>query len=269
MMVGRELERVLRPEGHLFGEALLEVKGLTRKGVLEDVSFSLRKGEILGLAGLVGAGRSETARVIFGADQRDGGEVRLENQPVIFKSPQDAIAHGLGMVPEDRKKMALFMTKPVRWNISMTQLPRISPSGIVRARKESALANDFVQRLRVRVPNIETLERNLSGGNQQKTVLARWLATNPKLLILDEPTHGVDVGAKAEIYEMMRELAKQGIGIILISSELSEILAMSDRIVVMHEGRVTAILDHAEATEDNIMAYATGVAGNGNGMDSH
>ena len=269
MMVGRELERVLRPEGHLFGEVLLEVKGLTRKGVLEDVSFSLRKGEILGLAGLVGAGRSETARVIFGADQRDGGEVRLENQPVIFKSPQDAIAHGLGMVPEDRKKMALFMTKPVRWNISMTQLPRISPSGIVRARKESALANDFVQRLRVRVPNIETLERNLSGGNQQKTVLARWLATNPKLLILDEPTHGVDVGAKAEIYEMMRELAKQGIGIILISSELSEILAMSDRIVVMHEGRVTAILDHAEATEDNIMAYATGVAGNGNGMNSH
>ena len=268
MMVGRELQHLSRPEEQHIGRMLLEVKGLTRQGVIEEVSFNLRKGEILGLAGLVGAGRSETVRVIFGADPRDSGEVLLDGKPITFKSPKDAIDHGLGMVPEDRKKLALFMTKPVRWNISMTQLPRISPSGIIRARKESTLANDFVQRLRVRVPNIETLERNLSGGNQQKTVLARWLATNPKLLILDEPTHGVDVGAKAEIYEMMRELAKQGIGIILISSELPEILAMSNRIVVMHEGRVTGVLDHAEATEDKIMAYATGVMGTGNGKDS-
>jgi ribose transport system ATP-binding protein len=263
MMVGRELERVLRPVDHHVGEVLLEVQGLTRRGVIEDVSFTLHKGEILGLAGLVGAGRSETARMIFGADRHDRGEILLENTAVKFNSPKEAIDHGLGMVPEDRKNLALFITKPVRWNISMAQLPRISPGGIVRSRKESALANDFVQRLRVRVPHIETLERNLSGGNQQKTVLARWLATNPKLLILDEPTHGVDVGAKAEIYEMMRELAQQGIGIILISSELPEILAMSDRIAVMHEGRITGILDHTEATEDKIMALATGIVTNG------
>lgn len=265
MMVGRELQRTARGDGGHIGELLLEVRGLTRKGVVENVSFSLRRGEILGLAGLVGAGRSETVRMIFGADKRDSGEVFLENKPANFKSPNDALNHGLGMVPEDRKKMALFMSKPVRWNISMAQLPQISPRGLIRPRRESSLANDFVQRLRVRVPNVETLERNLSGGNQQKTVLARWLATNPRLLILDEPTHGVDVGAKAEIYEMMRELARQGIGIILISSELPEILAMSDRIVVMHEGRVTGVLDHSEATEDIIMAYATGVVGNGNG----
>jgi ribose transport system ATP-binding protein len=262
-MVGRELERVLRPADHHIGEVLLEVKGLTRTGVIEDVSFTLHKGEILGLAGLVGAGRSETARIVFGADKHDRGEILLENRAVDFKSPKDAIDHGLGMVPEDRKNLALFMTKPVRWNISMTQLPRISPSGLIRSHRESALANDFVQRLHVRVPHIETLERNLSGGNQQKTVLARWLATNPKLLILDEPTHGVDVGAKAEIYEMMRQLAQQGIGIILISSELPEILAMSDRIVVMHDGRVTGTLDHAEATEDKVMALATGIVTNG------
>jgi len=167
-------------------------------------------------------------------------------------------------VPEDRKKLALFMIKPVRWNITMARLPRLSVRGVVNRLQEKAVAEEFVERLRVRVPHIETIERNLSGGNQQKTVLARWLATSPKLLILDEPTHGVDVGAKAEIYEMMRDLARQGIGIILISSELPEILTMSDRIVVMHEGRVTGILDRSEATEDKVMAYATGIAGNGN-----
>lgn len=264
MMVGRELAHMTEGDGRSIGGPLLEVRGLTRRGVVRGVSFSVRKGEIVGLAGLVGAGRSETARLIFGADPIDAGEVLLENQRVHFKSPKDALEHGLGMVPEDRKKLALFMIKPVRWNISMAHLPRISPRGIVPARQESELAEEFVKRLRVRVPHIETFERNLSGGNQQKTVLARWLATNPKLLILDEPTHGVDVGAKAEIYEMMRELARQGIGIILISSELPEILAMSDRIVVMHEGRVTGVLDRAEATEDKVMAYATGIAGNGN-----
>ncbi|HJW82803.1 MAG TPA: sugar ABC transporter ATP-binding protein [Anaerolineae bacterium] len=264
MMVGRELVRAVEPDGRHTGELLLEVRGLTRKNVVRNVSFSLRRGEILGLAGLVGAGRSETARIIFGADQPDAGEIVLEGKPVRMRSPKDALEHGLGMVPEDRKKMALFMIKPVRWNITMARLPRLSVRGIVNRPQEKAVAEEFVQRLRVRVPHIETIERNLSGGNQQKTVLARWLATSPKLLILDEPTHGVDVGAKAEIYEMIRDLARQGIGIILISSELPEILTMSDRIVVMHEGRVTGILDRSEATEDKVMAYATGIAGNGN-----
>jgi ABC-type sugar transport system ATPase subunit len=264
MMVGRELVRSVEADGRAAGETLLEVRHLARGHLVRDVSFSMRKGEILGLAGLVGAGRSETARIIFGADRADAGEIVLEGKSVRFKSPKEAIDHGLGMVPEDRKKLALFMDKPVRWNISMAQLPRISNRGITVHRREKELAEEFVQRLRVRVPHIETLERNLSGGNQQKTVLGRWLATNPKLLILDEPTHGVDVGAKAEIYEMMRDLACQGIGIILISSELPEILTMSDRIVIMHEGRVTGILDRAEASEDKVMTYATGIAGNGN-----
>jgi len=263
MMVGRELVRSSEAGERAIGPALLEVRGLTRKGVVHDVSFSVRRGEIVGLAGLVGAGRSETARMIFGADPIDAGEIVLEGRPVRFRSPKEALAHGLGMIPEDRKKLALFMAMPVRWNISMAQLPRISSNGLIRHRREAALAEEYVQRLRVRVPHIDTLERNLSGGNQQKTVLARWLATNPKLLIMDEPTHGVDVGAKAEIYEMMRGLAREGISIILISSELPEILSMSDRIVVMHAGRVTGILDRAEATEDKVMAYATGVAGNG------
>ncbi len=263
MMVGRELVRSSETGERAIGPALLEVRRLTRRGVVQDVSFSVRRGEIVGLAGLVGAGRSETARMIFGADPIDEGEILLEGRPVRFRSPKEALAHGLGMIPEDRKKLALFMAMPVRWNISMAQLPRISSNGLIRHRREAALAEEYVQRLRVRVPHIDTLERNLSGGNQQKTVLARWLATNPKLLIMDEPTHGVDVGAKAEIYEMMRGLAREGISIILISSELPEILSMSDRIVVMHAGRVTGILDRAEATEDKVMAYATGVAGNG------
>jgi ABC-type sugar transport system ATPase subunit len=261
MMVGRELTRATATDGRQIGDVLLDVRGLRRKGVIEDVSFTVQRGEIVGLAGLVGAGRSETVRMIFGADSYDAGQILLEGRPVHFKSPKDAIRHGLGMVPEDRKKLALFLSKPVRWNISMAELPRISPWGWISSRRENELARDFVERLRIRVPHIETVARNLSGGNQQKTVLARWLATRPKLLILDEPTHGVDVGAKAEIYEMMRDLARQGIGIILISSELPEILAMSDRIVVMHEGRVTAVINRAEATEDKIMAYATGIAG--------
>ncbi len=266
MMVGRELAHSVETGQHVTGDVLLDVRRLAgHKNIVRDVSFTVRRGEIVGLAGLIGAGRSETARMIFGADRRGSGEVLLQGKPVHFKSPRDALDRGLGMVPEDRKKLALFMIKPVRWNISMAQLPRISPGGVVNGRREVSLTVDFARRLRVRTPNIETSERNLSGGNQQKTVLARWLATDPKLLILDEPTHGVDVGAKAEIYDMMRELARQGIGIILISSELPEILAMCDRIVVMHEGVVTTILNRAEATEDKIMAYATGLAAGSSG----
>jgi len=258
MMVGRELAQSRLRDAHQPGPTLLEVRGITRRGVVHDVSLTVRRGEIVGLAGLVGAGRSETARMIFGADPIDAGAVLLEGKPVHFRSPKDALAHGLGMVPEDRKRLALFMGMTVRQNISMAQLPRIARWGLIRHDREAALAMNFVQRLRIRVPHVDFVERNLSGGNQQKTVLARWLATNPRLLILDEPTHGVDVGAKAEIYEIIRDLARQGIGILLISSELPEILTMSDRIVVMHEGRVTGVLDRGEATEDKVMAYATG-----------
>jgi L-arabinose transport system ATP-binding protein len=218
----------------------------------------VRRGEIVGLAGLVGAGRSELARAIVGDDAYDAGVVLVDGAPVRFRSPADALAAGVAMVPEDRTTLALFPELPVRTNISMAvlSLPRTPP--LISRRAERALANDYVARLRVITPDIETPVRALSGGNQQKTVLARWLATKPKLLILDEPTHGVDVGAKAEIHELIRGLAREGIAILLISSELPEVLALSARIVVMREGRIAATLAHDEVNERVVMLYATG-----------
>ncbi|HEX9484970.1 MAG TPA: ATP-binding cassette domain-containing protein, partial [Gemmatimonadaceae bacterium] len=244
-------------------------RGLTRRkgpprasagnGLLDDVSFTVRRGEIVGIAGLVGAGRSEVARAIFGADRFDAGEILLEGRRVRFGSPVDAIRAGVAMVPEDRKALALFPGKPVRWNISMACLPALSPGGFIQRRRERALAADYVERLHVKTPDVETPVNALSGGNQQKAVLARWLATHPKLLILDEPTHGVDVGAKAEIYKLVRDLARGGMAILLISSELSEVLDLSDRIVVMREGRVTVVLERAQADERTVMMHATGM----------
>jgi rhamnose transport system ATP-binding protein len=241
---------------------VLEVRGLTRRNPmgpsLDHVDLTVRRGEIVGLAGLVGAGRSELARVIFGDDPYDAGVVLLDGAPVRFRSPADALRAGVAMVPEDRTTLALFPDQPVRTNVSMAVLPRLRVRHLVSRRAERALANDYVGRLRVQTRDIETPVRTLSGGNQQKTVLARWLATKPKLLILDEPTHGVDVGAKAEIHELIRGLAREGIAILLISSELPEILALSARIVVMREGRVAATLAHDEATERLVMLHATG-----------
>ncbi len=283
LMVGRELAAAAaHHEAHAAGEAVLEVRGLsTRRGAgrggatrgratrggttgdggsvpLDDVSLTVRRGEIVGMAGLVGAGRSEVARAIFGADPFEAGEIRLAGRPVRFRSPADAIAAGVGMVPEDRKGLALFLDKPVRWSVSMATLPTLGRGGVIALGRERALAEDYVRRLRVRTPGIEAPVRSLSGGNQQKTVLARWLATGPRLLILDEPTHGVDVGAKAEIYELVRSLAREGIAILLISSELPEVLDLSDRIVVMRGGRVAATLGRAEADERTVMLHATG-----------
>jgi len=260
MMVGRDLANVTRRSSGHIGAPLLEVRNLTRRGkpYLRNISFTLHQGEILGFAGLVGAGRSETARAIFGADHFESGEILLDGRPVRFRSPKEAVAHGVGMVPEERKRQALFMNMPVRYNIGLASLPARSPGGIVRHAGQRQLAEEFVRKLSIKLSSIEAPVKSLSGGNQQKTVLARWLATRPKVLILDEPTHGVDVGAKADIYQLMRDLAAEGIGIILISSELPEILHMSDRIVVMHEGRITGVLDGQSATEDQVMAYATG-----------
>ncbi len=262
MMVGRELANVGRREQTVKGASLLEVRNLSAsksRPSLQDISFTLHRGEILGFAGLVGAGRSETGRAIFGADRIDAGEILLEGKTVHFRSPKAAVAAGVAMVPEERKRLALFMNMPVRYNIGMASLPARSPGGIVRHAHQRDLSEDFVRTLSIKLSSIDAPVKSLSGGNQQKTVLARWLATKPQVLILDEPTHGVDVGAKADIYQLMRDLAAQGIGIILISSELPEILKMSDRIVVMHEGRITGVLDGREATEDLVMAYATGM----------
>jgi len=263
LMVGRPLTPAtprdeMLPDG--AGEPLLELRRVARAGAISNVSLTVRRGEIVGMAGLVGAGRSETARIIFGADRRDAGEVLLDSRVVDFRSPAEALAAGVAMCAEDRKRLALFMDKAVRWNISIARLPLISPRGLIRPSRERTLAQGFVNRLRVRAPGLATPVKQLSGGNQQKTVLARWLATEPKLLILDEPTHGVDVGAKAEIHTLVRTLASQGIAILLISSELPEILELSDRVVVMREGRVAAIVDRRDADEQTIMMHATGTA---------
>jgi ribose transport system ATP-binding protein len=266
MMVGRELAAATPRQAPRPNEpTMLDLRGVGRRRsdrgghvALHDVSFTVRRGEILGLAGLVGAGRSEVARAIFGAEPFDAGEIHLDGRPVHFRSPSDAIRAGVAMVPEDRKGLALFLEQPVRSNISMVKLPLLAHGGVLRRRGERALAVEEVHRLRIRAPSIESPVRSLSGGNQQKTVLARWLAMRPKLLILDEPTHGVDVGAKTEIYAIIRALAREGVAILLISSELPEVLELSDRIIVMREGRVAAALDRIQADEHIVMMHATG-----------
>jgi ribose transport system ATP-binding protein len=257
MMVGRELDRTVQYAPEAPGAVLLEVRNLTGAS-FRDVSFTVRHGEILAFSGLVGAGRSEVARAIFGADRFTGGEILLEGRSVRFKSPRDAIQAGVGMVQEDRKVLGLFMGLPSLVNISMAELP-FANKFVINGPSERKMVTQLVGQLDIRLASVDNPVSSLSGGNQQKTILARWLATDPKLLILDEPTHGVDVGAKAEIYTLMRNLAEEGIGILLISSELPEVLALANRIVVMHEGRVTGIVARADATQEQLMAYATGV----------
>jgi len=260
LMVWRALATVSPAARRAAGEPVLELRSVTRSGAIADVSFAVRQGEIVGMAGLVGAGRSETARVVFGADPCDSGEILLDSKAVRFGSPAKALAAGVAMCAEDRKRLALFMDKAVHWNITIARLGALSTAGFVDGLRERSLAQGFVDRLRVRTSSLAAPVRQLSGGNQQKTVLARWLATEPRLLILDEPTHGVDVGAKAEISALVRALADQGIAILLISSELPEILDLSDRIVVMRQGRVAAVVDRADADERTIMMHATGTA---------
>lgn len=258
MMVGRELDRRVFSKAENVGETLLEVRSLAGKN-FKNVSFHIREGEILGFSGLVGAGRSEVMRAVFGADKFTAGQIIFEGSPVRFKSPADAIKAGIAMVPEDRKVLSLFMGMKIKDNVSMAQLPYMTRMGNINEGQERSVVQSFVEKLDIRLASIFNPVSSLSGGNQQKTVLARWLATNPKLLILDEPTHGVDVGAKADIYNLMRELAREGVSIVLISSELPEILALSHRILVMHEGRVNGIVDRQDATEERLMAYATGI----------
>lgn len=267
-MVGRDLARATADEPREIGDVLLDVRELTcraskRQGghvTLDRVSLTVRRGEIVGLAGLVGSGRTELARAIFGAEPFDAGQVLLQDRPVRFRSPAEAIGAGIAMVPEDRKALALFLEKPVRWNISMAMLPSFARRGFVERTRERTLVGAQIERLRVKTPGLEAPVRVLSGGNQQKTVLGRWLAIRPKLLILDEPTHGVDVGAKAEIASLIRSLAREGVAILLISSELPEVLALSDRIMVMRAGRMVAEFDRADANEHVVMLEATGTS---------
>lgn len=257
MMVGRELTDEFPPRSVTPGEPLLEVRNLSRAGTVFDVSFTVRRGEILSLTGLVGAGRTETARLIFGADRPDRGEIVLYGQPLEIKHPRDAIRAGIGLLTEDRKLQGLILRHSVRENFGLPNLSRLSTSGFVRGRAERESLERYVDQLRIKIPSQEQLAGNLSGGNQQKVVLAKWLARDCDVLIFDEPTRGIDVGAKREIYLLMNELAAQGKAIVMISSELPEVLGMSDRILVMHGGRITGEIDDVPAaTQEQILELA-------------
>jgi ABC-type sugar transport system ATPase subunit len=260
MMVGRELKDLYGTrQRRKIGKTILEVKGLTRKGKHGPVTFEVREGEIVGVAGLIGAGRTDMALTLFGVYPNDGGEVRVEDRPIVIKSPQHAIQHGIGYVPEDRKLQGLFLKKSVRDNISAAIAGDISQWGFLQPQKDRTMARRYIDELNIRTPSMEQETKNLSGGNQQKVVLAKWMASRPKVLILDEPTRGVDVGAKAEIYALMHEMVAQGMAVVMISSELPEILGMSDRVVVMREGEYAGELPRTEANEESVMALATGL----------
>jgi ribose transport system ATP-binding protein len=268
MMVGRPLSDLFQKEAReAAGAPVLEVEGLSRarsksdtsSTSIHDISFSIRAGEIVGLAGLVGSGRTELARSIFGADQIDRGTIKVNGKAASIKHPLDAIELGIGLVPEDRKQQALVLPLPVRENISLANLGSLTSAGFIRRGAERSVAQRFIDVLQIRTPGMEQTVINLSGGNQQKVVLAKWLSLNPKLLIVDEPTRGIDVGAKAEVHQLLSKLASQGVAILMISSELPEILGMSDRILVMREGSIAGELEREDASQEAIMALATGL----------
>ncbi len=259
MMVGRELKNEFPARHSSIGPPRLEVSGLCRDQAVRDVSFSVGRGEILALTGLVGAGRTETVRLLFGADMQDAGEIRLDGHRLDIRSPRDAIAAGIGLLTEDRKLQGLVLSASVRENFGLPNIDRLSRLGFVRQGQERQEFARYTELLRIRIPNQEQLARNLSGGNQQKVVLAKWLARNCDVLIFDEPTRGVDVGAKYEIYLLMNQLAAEGKAIIMVSSELPEVLGMADRILVMYSGRVVGeIADAKNATQEQIMQLAVG-----------
>ncbi len=257
LMVGRDMGSfAAEPRSAGPGAELLRVDGLSG-GKVQNVSFDLRKGEILGVAGLIGSGRTEMARLLLGADRKTAGRVLLEGREVHIHKPSDAVAAGMGFVPEDRKTQALVLPMSVRENTTMAIHRLVKRLGtFLSRRKENAVTDEFTAALRIKLASREQAVNNLSGGNQQKVVIAKWLATRPRILVLDEPTRGIDVAAKAEVHRIIAELADRGVAILLISSELPEILALSDRVLVMHEGRAKAILDKGEASQETIMSAA-------------
>jgi rhamnose transport system ATP-binding protein len=259
LMVGRSLDALFPKEEAEIGDVVLSAKGLTRRGIFADVSFELRRGEIVGLAGFVGAGRTEVAMSIFGVDPLDGGRLEIQGRPFRPRSPRAALHRGLAYLPEDRLHQGLVQPMSVSDNLSMAVLPELTPGGFLRPRRERALARRFMEQLRIKATSPAQVVRSLSGGNQQKVVLGKWLAAEPRILILDEPTHGVDVGTKADVHRTISHLATQGLTILLISSELPEILGMSDRVLVMREGRLVAELSRAEATQERVIQAAAGV----------
>ncbi len=259
-MVGRSLSDDYPRNESDCCETTLQARGLNTAYV-NNITFDLRQGEILGFAGLVGAGRTEVARAIFGADAVTSGEILLFGKPVRIKSPADAIKNKMGLIPEDRKSHGVLLSLAIRNNITFSSLKHISRYGYLNKKKEDAVVHTLKENLRIKAPSVNQQVKNLSGGNQQKVVLAKWLATNCDILIFDEPTRGIDIGAKQEIYKLMRQLAESGKSIIMISSEMPELLGMSDRIIVMHEGRIVGELKKEEATQERILEMASGEAG--------
>ena len=259
LMVGREL-RETRYEHHWESkarDAILEVKDMNKEKLFTNINFELREGEILGFAGLVGAGRTEVMESLYGHRKYDSGEIFLKGKMVNIKSPYQAIKLGIGMIPEERKVKSLFLGHSVKNNINISVLRRLKNRIFLSKKKEIANAQAYVKKLNIKTPDIIREIKNLSGGNQQKTIIARWLAVNAKVLILDEPTHGIDVGAKAEIYQIINDMAKSGVGIILISSELPELLALCNRIAVMRKGTISAVIDRSEFSQEKIMKFAS------------
>ena len=261
MMVGRDLSAVFPKRTVPIGEPVLEVRHLRSESVgVRDVSFTVRAGEIFGLAGLVGSGRTEVAQLLFGLVQPEGGEVLLKGRRIQPRTPADAIGLGIAYVPEDRRQHGVILSMPLTANTTLATLKSVSSRGLIDSGRECGITQSYIERLRIKTKSVHTEAGMLSGGNQQKVAIARWLASKPELVILDEPTQGVDVGSKSEIHSIMVDLAEQGKAILMISSEMPEILGMSDRIAVMHSGSVAGILDRAQATQPKILSLALGHA---------
>lgn len=257
-MVGRELTDRYPERTPSTGDIVLEVKQATRKGQFQDISFSVKAGEIVGVAGLMGAGRTEMMRSLFGLDPLDQGEIWVHGKKAVIKKPSDAVKLGIGFITEDRKDEGLMLDASIRENIGLPNLKSFSPKGLIDKKTEQDFVDLLIKRLTIKTASSDISARSLSGGNQQKVVIAKWIGIQPKVLILDEPTRGVDVGAKREIYQLMNELTDRGVAILMVSSELPEILGMSDRVLVIHEGTISGELDKTEATQERIMTLATG-----------
>jgi inositol transport system ATP-binding protein len=258
LMVDREISEIYPVRHKSVGEVKLSVRGLTRDKVFADVSFDARRGEILGLAGLMGAGRTEVVEAIFGLARLDRGRILIDGREVCINRPATAIAYKIGMITEDRKTSGLVMTQSVKENLTLASLRGFTRAGLLNHRAESGKAHEYVDTLRVKTPDLNHPVENLSGGNQQKVIIAKWLMTLPEILILDEPTRGIDVGAKAEVYQLILRFAQEGKTILFISSEMEEILGISDRVIVFHEGRIRGELSREDATQELVLKYATG-----------
>ncbi|THD82480.1 sugar ABC transporter ATP-binding protein [Aliigemmobacter aestuarii] len=260
MMVGRDVSHVFPDRTPVFGDTVLEVSGYDHPTEFADIAFSLKKGEILGFYGLVGAGRSELMQALFGITRPTRGEIRIDGQTTLIHSPADAVAAGIVYVPEDRGKQGAITALPIFQNVTLPSISRTSRRGFLRLAEEFKLAREYTERLDLRAASLDTNVENLSGGNQQKVVIAKWLATRPKVIILDEPTKGIDIGSKAAVHEFMAELAAEGLAVIMVSSEIPEVLGMSDRILVMREGRIVAEVSGDDRTPETLVRHAAGIS---------